>query len=68
MGRSRATTGAVLSWVNKRNAKWPKEGRGFRVCVKTSFGVSFRALRCHPERSEEPVLNEVKESRSGCSG
>jgi hypothetical protein len=26
--------------------------------------MSFRALRCHPERSEEPVLNEVKESRS----
>jgi hypothetical protein len=26
--------------------------------------LSFPALRCHPERNEEPVLNEAKESRT----
>ncbi|SPE27050.1 exported hypothetical protein [Acidobacteriia bacterium SbA2] len=31
-------------WFNERNFKWPEEGRGFRVCLRTRFC-------CH---SEEP--------------
>jgi len=29
-----------------------REGRGLKLCVRTSFRLSFRPLRCHPERSE----------------
>ena len=46
----------------RAGARWPEQVAEKRVLL------SFRALRSHPERSEEPVLNEVKESRSGRSG
>ncbi|SPE24331.1 hypothetical protein SBA2_180023 [Acidobacteriia bacterium SbA2] len=43
--RPAAVKELVLGWFNERNFKWPSEGRGFRVCVRTS-------LTCHSEESQ----------------